>query len=76
MTDKAPRAWPVRASSRVTTLRVGRGLSLRALAAAAALSPSQLHRIEAGVTVPTVLVAQRLAGVFEVPVERLGFKAA
>lgn len=46
------------------TLRTGRGLSLRALAAEAGVSATLLSQIERGVTDPSLATLRRLAGVF------------
>lgn len=46
------------------TLRTGRGLSLRALAAEAGVSATLLSQIERGVTEPSLATLRRLAGVF------------
>ncbi|GAB3989844.1 XRE family transcriptional regulator [Actinoallomurus acanthiterrae] len=45
-------------------LRTKRGLSLRALAAEAGLSPTLLSQVERGVTEPSLATLRRLAGVF------------
>ena len=46
------------------TLRTGRGMSLRALAAEAEVSATLLSQIERGVTEPSLATLRRLAGVF------------
>lgn len=46
------------------TLRTGRGMSLRALAAEAGVSATLLSQIERGVTEPSLATLRRLAGVF------------
>ena len=55
--------------------RIRAGLSMRALAAKTGLHAGSISRYESGETVPTLMVAMRLARVLKVPVERL-FKDA
>ena len=56
---------------RVKALRTGQAMSLRSLAAAAAISVAYLVKIEKGESSPTVEVLERLAGALEVPVPEI-----
>ncbi|MFF8593850.1 helix-turn-helix domain-containing protein [Streptomyces sp. NPDC015220] len=57
--------------SRLRDMRIARGLSLRALAAAIGASPTLLSQVERGVTEPSLSTLRRLAEVHEVPIAEL-----
>ncbi|MFD7135337.1 helix-turn-helix domain-containing protein [Streptomyces sp. NPDC059894] len=57
--------------SRLRELRMGRGLSLRALATAVGVSPTLLSQVERGVTEPSLSTLRRLAEVYTVSVADL-----
>jgi XRE family transcriptional regulator, regulator of sulfur utilization len=57
--------------SRVRGLRLGRGLSLEALAGRAGVSRSMLSAVERGGKVPTVLVLDRIATALDTSIARL-----
>lgn len=57
------KGWRV-IGDRLRELRTARGVSLRALAEQAGVSPTLLSQIERGVTEPSLATLRRLAGVF------------
>jgi DNA-binding transcriptional MerR regulator/mannose-6-phosphate isomerase-like protein (cupin superfamily) len=63
--DNGPRAAPPHVHDRIRMLRKRKGMSLRALAAAAGLSASSVSAIERGLSAPSVGTLQRLAAALE-----------
>lgn len=60
-----------RVHDRIQQLRKGKGMSLRALAAASEISPSSISAIERGLSAPSVGTLQRLAAALDTTVPKL-----